>query len=123
MAKVKAAIGRCEKWITFENTFKAVVLLMVWGLLSFPVALYYASKEKSTSSNWLETISQLLQTLEGNCDAGLASDFNGTSNGSLGQDCSDIDSQVSALHVGYSGGNGLKYRAYKVSSRIVGYPS
>ena len=81
MAKVKNAIGRCGKWVTFENVFKAVVLLMVWGLLSFPVVVYFASKEKSTSSGWIETISELLQTLEGNCDAkGQETDLNATSN-------------------------------------------
>ena len=88
-AKVKERLGRLEKWVTFENVFKVVVLLMVWGLLSIPVAAYFASKQKSTSSDWLDTISMLLQSLEGNCDAGQESGFNGTSNGTLAQDCSN----------------------------------
>ena len=94
---VKIATGRCEKWVTFENMFKAVVLLMVWGLLSFPVVVYFASKDPNMSSDWLENISMLLQSLEGNCDAGLERDFNRTSNGTLAQDCSSSDS---ALQVG-----------------------
>ena len=94
MARVKAAVGRCEKWVTFENVFKAVVLLMVWGLLSFPVVLYFASKEQSVSSGWIETISELLQTLEGNCDPGPQSDLNDTSNGSLALCSSHSASQV-----------------------------
>ena len=76
MANVKVMLDRFEKWVTFENVFKAVVLLMVWGLLSFPVAVYFASKEQSTSSDGLDTISMLLQSLEGNCDAGQESGFN-----------------------------------------------
>ena len=100
-AKVKAAIGRYKKWISFENMFKAVVLLMVWGMLSFPVAVFYASQEKSTSSDWLDNISKLLKDLEGNCDDGQESDFNRTSNETLAQDCPSSDSalQVSVLHV------------------------
>ena len=94
-------VGRCDQWVTFENVFKAVVLLMVWGLLSFPIAVYYASKEKSTSSNWLENISVLLHSLEGNCGAENGSDVYGTSNGNLAQDCSSSDtaSQVGILRV------------------------
>ena len=96
----------CKKWITFENVFKAVVLLMVWGLLSFPVAVFYASKEKSTSSDWLVIISMLLQSLESNCDVGQESNFNRTSNGTLAQDCSSSDtaSQVNSQHVMYNHG-------------------
>ena len=90
--KLKAATGKFEKRITFENMFKAVALLMVWGLLSFPVTMYFVSKEQSTSSDWLDTISTVLQSLEGNCDAGQE---NGT------QDCSNFDYslQVATLHV------------------------
>ena len=91
-AKV-TVLGRLEKWVTFENVFKAVVLLMVWGLLSIPVVVYFASKEQSTSTNWLETISTLLQSLEGNCDAGQESDFNGT-NGTLAQNCFNADNAL-----------------------------
>ena len=99
MAKVKVMVSRVEKWITFENVFKAVVLLMVWGLLSIPVAVYFASKEESTSSDWLGTVSKLLQSLEGNCDPGRESSFNETSNRSFAQNCSSSDSglQVSCL--------------------------
>ena len=94
MAKVKVMVSRVEKWITFENVFKAVVLLMVWGLLSIPVAVYFASKEDSTSSDWLGTVSKLLQSLEGNCDPGRESSFNESSNISFAQDCSSSDSAL-----------------------------
>ena len=94
MANVKVMLDRFEKRVTFENVFKAVVLLMVWGLLSFPVAVYFASKEQSTSSDGLDAISMLLQSLEGNCDDGQESGFNVTSNGSLAQDCYNSDNAL-----------------------------
>ena len=91
---LKAATVKCEKWVTFENVFKAVVLLMVWGLLSFSAVVFVASKQQSTSSDWLDTISMLLQSLEGNCaDTGQERDYNGTElNGTLALECSTLDS-------------------------------
>ena len=86
MAKVKVMVSRFKKWITFENVFKAVVLLVVWGLFSIPVAVYFASKD-STSSDWLGTVSKFLQSLEGNCDPGRE-------NRSFAQDCSISDSAL-----------------------------
>ena len=91
--KVKEGLGRLEKWVTFENVFKAVVILVVWGLLSIPVAVYFAKKEQSTSSDWLDSVSMLLQSLEGNCDVGQESGFNGT-NGTLAQNCSNFDNAL-----------------------------
>ena len=93
MDKVKVVVSRLKKWITFENVFKAVVLLVVWGLFSIPVAVYFASKD-STSSEWLGTVSKLLQSLEGNCDPGRESSFNESSNRSFAQDCSSSDSAL-----------------------------
>ena len=86
MAKVKVMVSRFKKWITFANVFKAVVLLVVWGLFSIPVAVYFASKD-STSSDWLGTVSKFLQSLEGNCDPGRE-------NRSFAQDCSISDSAL-----------------------------
>ena len=91
--KVKERLGRL-KWVTLENVCKTVVLLIVWGLLSIPVAVYFASKQQSTSSDWLDTISMLLQSLESNCDAGQESGFNGSINGTLAQDCSNFDNAL-----------------------------
>ena len=97
MALVRSRLGRCQKWITFENVFKAIVLLLVWGLLSIPVVVYYTSKEKSTSPAWLDNISELLQSLEGNCGG----EFNGTSNGTVvGNVTLDCFSYQSASQVG-----------------------
>ena len=100
--KLKTATFKCEKRVTFENVFKAVVLLMVWGLFSFSAVVFAASKEQSTSSDWLDTISMLLQSLEGNCADRQENtiSYNGTElNGTLTQDCSisDSASQVSVL--------------------------
>ena len=101
--KLKAATGKFEKRITFENMFKAVALLMVWGLLSIPVTVYFASKEQSTTSAWLDTVSMLLQSLEGNCVDREVSDFNnGTEVNGGPRDCSSSDniaSQVGVLGV------------------------
>ena len=96
--KLKAATGNCEKWVTFESMFKAVVLLMVWGLLSFPVTVYFASKDQSTSSDWLGSVSILLQSLEGNCAFRDKSDYNATELNE-NRDCSSSDSvsQVGAF--------------------------
>lgn len=99
MALVRSRLGQCQKWITFENVFKAIVLLLVWGLLSIPVVVYYSTKDKSTSSAWLDNMTELLQSLEGNCVAGQEGEFNGSANGTVLQDCLRVGSH-SASQVG-----------------------
>ena len=96
--KLKGAAGKkCEKWTIFERAFKAVVILVVWGLLSIPVPVYFASKDQSTSSDWLDRASMLLQSLEENCVQ--ESDNRMELNRTLAQDCSSFNSttQVGVL--------------------------
>ena len=96
--KLKAATDKCAKRVTFESMFKAVVLLMVWSLLSFPVTVYFASKEQSTSSDWIDTIPMLLQSLDGNCADGEESNYNGTElDGNRDCSSSNSASQVGVL--------------------------
>ena len=101
LPKLKGATGKkCKKWTILEKAFKAVVILVVWGVLSTPVPVYFASKDQRTSSDWLDSVSMLFQSLEANCADVQESDYNGTElNGTIELECSSFSStrQVGVL--------------------------
>ena len=90
-------------------------------MLSIPVAVYFASKDQS-SSDWLDSASMFFQSLEENCADVRESDYNGTElNGTTEQECSSFNStrQVGALR------DAVKRHGFTagcISYHIISYP-